>query len=444
MTPHTFRQILEQAMRLSLASSPLLLGACLPDTTGYESPLCDNSNVAVRGLSPPVIPDVVELRSGGGSLPDGGVAFTVLSRDGTPCATAADAGACAAAFAALDPQGSIGGGCFGFCASYYLATTRGDEVRAYSSVEEVKAFLGAIDTAQEAAILTWASGYRLACNDLTNGGIKTNADGSFEVIATSGVACGPGTSERRNFFRVLADGTLRQTREDIIRYGDPNCAIGRRPHGLVARRGDRHPSGASPLGRFFADAARLEAASVPAFLRLREELRAHRAPPPLLASALLAAIEEVTHAESTRALAARFGGVPCAPVVRPRPLRSLAEVAIENATEGCVRETFGALVAQRQAARAQNPHVRAALGHIAVDEARHAALSWEIDGWAQRKLGRSDRSRLRAARKEAVAALKRELAAPVDPVLQREAGLPGPEEARASADLLFASLGAVS
>jgi hypothetical protein len=127
-------------------------------------------------------------------------------------------------------------------------------------------------------------------------------------------------------------------------------------------------------------------------------------------------------------------------VVHARALRPLAEVAIENATEGCVRETYGAMVAQRQARKAADPRVRSVLQQIAIDEARHAALSWEVDTWAQRKLGRFDRSRLRAARGQAIERLRRELAADPHPALQRDAGLASAEEASETAGRLFKAL----
>jgi rubrerythrin len=121
-------------------------------------------------------------------------------------------------------------------------------------------------------------------------------------------------------------------------------------------------------------------------------------------------------------------------------VRSLREVAIENATEGCVRETYGAMVAQRQAASAQNPFVRAAFERIAVDEARHSALSWEVDAWAQRRLGRHDRAQLSTARREAVATLERQLQTESSAALQRDAGLPPADEAVETARRLFDAL----
>ncbi len=63
-------------------------------------------------------------------------------------------------------------------------------------------------------------------------------------------------------------------------------------------------------------------------------------------------------------------------------LRSLEALAVENAVEGCVRETMGALFAMHQAASAADPHVRATMVSIAPDETRHAALGWAVAEWA--------------------------------------------------------------
>ena len=81
---------------------------------------------------------------------------------------------------------------------------------------------------------------------------------------------------------------------------------GRRPAGLAAESELR--SG-HPAGLLFAAAARLEAASVPAFAHLARELRAHGAPLTLVDGALQARRDEVRHTRQMRALARRFGTV---------------------------------------------------------------------------------------------------------------------------------------
>ena len=144
-----------------------------------------------------------------------------------------------------------------------------------------------------------------------------------------------------------------------------SCAVGRRPEGYVLASG----ATTSSLGDYFAVVAELEAASIDAFLILRDDLIQHGAPKNLVAGAERAARDEVRHARMTARVAKRNGATPKAPSATPRRSeRSLEEIAIENAIEGCVRETYGAVTAMWQAERAEDPSVRALMKRIAVDE----------------------------------------------------------------------------
>jgi hypothetical protein len=112
--------------------------------------------------------------------------------------------------------------------------------------------------------------------------------------------------------------------------------------------------------------------------------------------------------------------------VAPARLRSLEALARENAREGCVGETYGAVVACWQAAHAADPEVRAAAAALCEDELGHAELAWEIDAWIQPRLSPQARARLAAEQREAIQALE---AAPApERSLQSLAGLPGGAE----------------
>ncbi|MDX2014065.1 MAG: ferritin-like domain-containing protein [Myxococcaceae bacterium] len=440
MTPDTLRTVLRRALKASLVA-PLALSACGPDTSGYKAPLCENGHVSMAGLSPSVIPDVVELRQRsafGGTEP---AQASRLSGTGTACANATDKAACMTRFAGLSPTVGFAENCLDLCSSYFLATTRGDEVKAWTSLEELKAFLGTIDTAQEAALLAFANAYRPECGQLDRGAVRARSGGGYDVIATRGIGCGRGNDVTRHFLEVSAQGDVREVRSEVIKPGDPNCAIGRRPHGL-ASSGDIDCE--DTLGRHFASAAHLEAASVDAFLRLRQELVLHGAPTELRGAAVLAALEEVRHAQVTSALAARFGAEVVAPRVEPRPLRGLFEVALDNAVEGCVRETYGALVAHHQAACAADPETREVMARIAEDETRHAELSWAIAAWAEPRLTDDQRAQLHQAQREAVKHLARALAEPIAPALVDVAGMPDAASARAMLDAMLEGLPALA
>ncbi|MBK7857016.1 MAG: ferritin-like domain-containing protein [Archangiaceae bacterium] len=360
-----------------------------------------------------------------------------LSSTGTACATAVDQAACSAALTALKSTGGWGRICNDVCSAKYLARTWGDTVNGIETAEALKAFLGTIDTAQEAVLLASTQPINIACNtDLSRGSVKKSANG-WVVVGAEGVACGEGTAVTQHVLEISPDGSVKQLSTAVLERGQAGCAIGRRPCGLGVAYA---PRAQSPLARHFVAAAHLEAASVPAFLKLGRELQLHRAPAALQLRCRLSAWDEVRHARSVAALARRFGGRPVRPTVAPTAARSLREVALDNAVEGCVRETFGALVAHRQARRAADPAVAAALTAIAADETRHAALSWDLHAWALSRLPRPDLAEVRAAQRRAVAELRAESSAPVDASLEREAGLPPADEAVTLVDALSRSL----
>jgi hypothetical protein len=211
-----------------------------------------------------------------------------------------------------------------------------------------------------------------------------------------------------------------------------NCGpAGRRPEGLAAA----DVADGCESGRYFAEMAHLEAASVHAFRALGRELSAHGAPAHLVALARKAARDEIRHARATRRLAQAHGAtVPPVRVGAPR-VRALEEIAVENAAEGCVRETYGALLAGWQARTAADPSVRALMASIADDETRHAELAWAVDAWTRTRLDRTARRRVVAARRREAAKLRDELSAPPPPSLARRIGLP---DAHAAQQLLGA------
>lgn len=204
------------------------------------------------------------------------------------------------------------------------------------------------------------------------------------------------------------------------------CVDGRRPEGLHEPRLDARCT----LGGLFARMAWLEAASVPAFLRLASELKAHGAPEVLVRAARRAAGEEVRHTRTLRALARQHGASVPAVEHAPFPVRSLEALAVENAREGCVRETFGAVVAGWQARAAEDARVREELGRIAEDELRHAELAWAVEAWVAERLTPEARQRVRDARREAYRELEH-LLAEQEPAaeLVRYAGLPSRDAA---------------
>jgi len=212
------------------------------------------------------------------------------------------------------------------------------------------------------------------------------------------------------------------------------CGNGRPPRGFVPR-----PAlGPSALGRELARIAQLEAASVVAFEALHDDLARLGAPTSLLRSVGAAGRDEVRHARRVGREAERRGvAVPLA-VVSAVGTRSIERLAIDNAEEGCVRETFGAALVSVQAERATDPRVRALMRGIAADELRHAALSWRIARWLEMRLDAAGRARVALARLTALVALDDELtrAPPGDDAL----GLPDRDRQRRLLAALRATL----
>ena len=183
------------------------------------------------------------------------------------------------------------------------------------------------------------------------------------------------------------------------------------------------------IGDYLARAAHLEDAAVSAFAILAAELRAHGAPKSLTRSCLVARADEVRHAREVGDLARAFGVVPPRAEVGPSRVRPLVEIAIENAIEGCVRETFGALVGAWQGEHARDLRVRGTMKRIARDEARHAALGWRIHEWAMTRLDASDKARVREAMSRAIDELEASSRVAPDEMLARTLGLPNAAQA---------------
>jgi hypothetical protein len=206
---------------------------------------------------------------------------------------------------------------------------------------------------------------------------------------------------------------------------------GRRP-GYFASLGFGPVPRGRELGVHFARAACMEAGSVEAFRMLRDELVAHGAPRRLVRSAMRAIRDEIRHVRQTSALARRFGEEPIAPrPVPPRPRRAFEAIALENAVEGCIRETYSALECAWQASAATDPVVRATMKRIARDEMRHLELSWAIHAWAVPRLDAVARERVAAAQRAEIATLLGEVSHDPHVSLRGAGGLPRAAHSRA-------------
>lgn len=203
-------------------------------------------------------------------------------------------------------------------------------------------------------------------------------------------------------------------------------AGGRRPRGLCMQNAPKRTA----LGDYFADMAHLESASVRAFRDLEEALAILGAPLRLRRAARDAAMDERRHARSMARLARRFGGVTRRPRIRHAAAPTLMELLEDDAIEGCIGETWGALVATWQAEAASDSRVRAALNRIATDETRHAALAWEVLAWGMAKVAPRERARIARLLEAALGDLARRAEIPVDFAIAMTAGHPSAPAAR--------------
>ncbi len=174
------------------------------------------------------------------------------------------------------------------------------------------------------------------------------------------------------------------------------CNIGRLADGI------RTHSEGSGLGRTFADMAAHEAAAVVAFEQLAIELEQHSLPEALRRGARRAAHEERRHTRIVGALSRLHGGQFSISRARSTQVRSLEAIALDNAAEGCARETFGAMVGLYQSMHARDPSVRAVLASVAEDEIGHGCWSWSLHEQLSSRLSVSARRKLRAARDSAL------------------------------------------
>jgi hypothetical protein len=184
----------------------------------------------------------------------------------------------------------------------------------------------------------------------------------------------------------------------VITCGQYGC-LGRLTEGFTTPKND-----AQSAGDRFAAMAFLEAVSVHAFDRLERELRSHGARADLLRNARRARRDEQRHTVMMTRLARLHGTtaqLPDAP--NAAPVRSLFEIALENAVEGCVRETYGAVVGLVEAETAADASLRKTMRSIAPDECRHAELAWAVHEWVTPQLSHDEQARVRHAMKEAIA-----------------------------------------
>jgi hypothetical protein len=166
------------------------------------------------GLAPSKAPDYLARRQYGGELPGGLTEelHTVEER-GTLCSGATDATACKEAYAALKPPARFGD---------HLCFTRGDGVGCLATKTDAMAFLGTIDSVEEAIFIAQYDGYGATCNDYRIFTRATQlADGTFRLALLKGTGCNSETM--RALVDVSQDGNVveRDAKQVDVAQGCP-------------------------------------------------------------------------------------------------------------------------------------------------------------------------------------------------------------------------------
>lgn len=331
-----------------------------------------------------------------------------------------------------------------------LFVTRGDDVQHIQTIDELRTFLLPIDAPAKAVFLAsqWFRAYHQVSAefgfDCATGQVETFGEGYRVLLRHRSYPCRPSRSS--------ADAPVAETLGETWVYIGRNGALSMGEHRTIAMGPSAvcHPAGrrpleyrvegarngANPLGQTLTEMADLEAASIPSFARLAEELAWYGAPEALVAAARRAQKDEVRHARSVGRLAERFGGRrPKVPAISLQP-RALLVMALENATEGCVREVVGALLSSYQKDHATCRPLARLLGRISDDETRHGELALAVERWVTGLLTEEEKEVVRRAKGEAVANLMASVSEEPEGPSQRPLGLPPAAVACALAEAL--------
>jgi len=252
-----------------------------------------------------------------------------------------------------------------------------------------------------------------------------------EIVTVPQGPCGGGSG----YARIVALGS--NVIVDVRGQAQSHPCKGRRPPGWELEES----RATSSLERFFEDVASTEAASVDAFELVARELESFGAPAELVLRARAAARDEIRHAAlmSKRACMERARTPPLAPMTR-----TPFEAALDNAVEGCVNESFAAIVARFQSRTTKDEDLAHEFAAIADDECAHGDLAWDIAAWLEPRLSPDERARVRAAREHAkrvlVAQAFEASGTPNDTIARETLGLPTHAQANALARAFVASL----
>jgi len=320
-----------------------------------------------------------------------------------------------------------------------MIVTQGDTIQVLQTEADFQRILGDLDNKQKVFSWMHVHGLRLSCTfedsavlDVANGQIW---NGIYTQITSS---CSPLIEERVRVKIDASDWSIVEFSRARIKEDEGAC-IGRKPPGQVNFL-DVEIADISSIGNVLARHAAYEAASVIAFVHLKQELSFYNAPVAILKRIDKAIEDEKRHALQVEILAQRYDRQIKKFDVDATPIRNLEAIAIDNMKEGCIGETWGALVGLFQAEHAKDKVIATTMYLIAVDEVDHAALSWEIHDWITDQLSEEACLRVEFTKKAALASLRLKAERPVEQNLSLLAGFPEPQTSKVLVDKLIQSI----
>ena len=157
-----------------------------------------------------------ELRQAS-SMVELGDTYTVIGATGNKCGAADDKARCLSEFDALRPlpPKGFGADCHpGFCFEYFVSNS-GNENKVWNNIDALKAFLGPVDSGEEAALLVNANGFYWERDNKEAGAIR-QAGEEYELIALKTVRdCAPVQTDRF-LIRIDREGALGILREQVF------------------------------------------------------------------------------------------------------------------------------------------------------------------------------------------------------------------------------------
>ena len=95
------------------------------------------------------------------------------------------------------------------------------------------------------------------------------------------------------------------------------------------------------------------------------------------------------------------------PSVKYKPSqKDIFEVALHNAVEGCVHETWSALIANWQSAHLEeDPDLCIIYHKIGQDETNHGQLAWDLHHWFLSQLTKNQQKTIKKSQQQAIARL---------------------------------------